>query len=326
MGFDNVAAQSAPLTDKVSYIRQGYAPQAVKGSVLLLSGVPYVGQEATNKQKEAMLALREYMDTSLPSELDGLAVTDSFKYIEQYVVILSETLRNLTLAVIAVFLACIIMTGSWALSFVTMLGVISADVWLMGLMAALDIALDSISMINLIMAVGLAADYVLHTSNDILHPLDESTYLLSPNERVRHALEHTGAAVLLGGVTTFLGVMPTGFASSHVFNIFFQMFAGLCAFALFHGLVIIPVPPRSARQFTTRDTTHKTVKAKAKGKATAMTMTTTIKARRMMMTRNRGNGKKKKTERNEEKKRNRNGREPKWTPRPTTCPAKKKAK
>eukprot|EP01068_Selenidium_serpulae_P007739 Selendium_serpulae@DN4792_c2_g1_i4.p1 len=165
MGFDNVAAQSAPLTDKVSYIRQGYAPQAVKGSVLLLSGVPYVGQEATNKQKEAMLALREYMDTSLPSELDGLAVTDSFKYIEQYVVILSETLRNLTLAVIAVFLACIIMTGSWALSFVTMLGVISADVWLMGLMAALDIALDSISMINLIMAVGLAADYVLHTSN-----------------------------------------------------------------------------------------------------------------------------------------------------------------
>eukprot|EP00923_Selenidium_pygospionis_P038103 GHVN01066595.1.p1 GENE.GHVN01066595.1~~GHVN01066595.1.p1 ORF type:complete len:4018 (+),score=834.70 GHVN01066595.1:200-12055(+) len=239
MGFDSAKVKSSGLDERVEVITQGKGPQSVKAHMLL--DVKLGGRDMSIKQKEAMLAVRDFFDNEAPSDIIAVATSTPFRYFEQYVVILSTTLRNMALAVGAVFLACMLLTGSLSLSILTVLGVISVDILLLGMMYLWDIALDSISGVNLVMAIGLSADYIIHTSHDIIRPADPAAYFMSPDDRVRRAIEHTGSAVLAGGVSTFLGVMPTAFAKSHVFKMFFKMFVGICLFALAHGLVIIPV-------------------------------------------------------------------------------------
>ena len=54
-------------------------------------------------------------------------------------------------------------------------------------------------------------------------------------------LVEIGPPVLLGGMTTFLGIAPLAFSSSTIFRTFFKMFLGIIAYGVGHGLVLMPV-------------------------------------------------------------------------------------
>lgn len=64
---------------------------------------------------------------------------------------------------------------------------------------------------------------------------------LSRNARITQTLEDVGGAVLLGLLTTALGVAPLAFASSEVFRLFFTCFALIVSYAFLFGLVWTPV-------------------------------------------------------------------------------------
>jgi len=63
----------------------------------------------------------------------------------------------------------------------------------------------------------------------------------SREEKTKTALETIGASVLVGGLSTLLGVVPLGFSSSTIFFTVFVVFFGLVLLGLLHGLVLLPV-------------------------------------------------------------------------------------
>ena len=50
-----------------------------------------------------------------------------------------------------------------------------------------------------------------------------------------------GTSILLGGFTTFLGVLPLSFTGSELFRTFFYTFLGITCLSSLHGIVFVPV-------------------------------------------------------------------------------------
>jgi len=67
-------------------------------------------------------------------------------------------------------------------------------------------------------------------------------------QRMISALDEVGGAVLLGGMTTFVGVLPLAFASSFIYRVFFRLFFAIVSLGILHGFVVVPclivcIPP-----------------------------------------------------------------------------------
>ena len=60
-------------------------------------------------------------------------------------------------------------------------------------------------------------------------------------EKVVAALKSMGASVLVGGLSTLLGVLPLAFSTSELMRTVFVAFAGMVVLGVSHGLVVLPV-------------------------------------------------------------------------------------
>jgi len=185
-------------------------------------------------QKNAMLTVRD--DIAEKSKLDAFPITRPFIFFEQYALISTETIRNLVIAGLAVFIVTSPFLVDCSVAFLVVLNFAALICELFGLMVIWNVSLNTVSMINLVMAIGFAVDYSAH----IAHAYVVSNKLTA-NERVVEALSTVGASVLMGGFSTFLGMIVLAFAASEIFRIFFRMFFGIVVLGLLHGLCIMPV-------------------------------------------------------------------------------------
>merc|ERR1711907_48040 len=80
------------------------------------------------------------------------------------------------------------------------------------------LVIDSVSVIQSVIAIGLCVDYAAHVGHSFM--LKSGTR----SERVTACLADVGAAVLNGGVSTFLAVMLLALSKSYVFRVLFQQF------------------------------------------------------------------------------------------------------
>lgn len=107
---------------------------------------------------------------------------------------------------------------------------------LLGVLQFAGIKVNAVSYISLVMSIGLIVDF-------LIHPLQR--YFESSAEgregKIKDVLQTTGASVFIGGLSTFLGVIPLAFSTSEVFNTIFVTFLGLVTLGLGHGLVLLPV-------------------------------------------------------------------------------------
>jgi Niemann-Pick C1 protein len=92
---------------------------------------------------------------------------------EQYVVLVSDASLSIGLALVAVFLIVMAITGSILGSFFVILQVALVIYFLLGLIFFWGAELNSISFVNTVIAIGLAVDYSAH----IMH-----AYLSAPNK------------------------------------------------------------------------------------------------------------------------------------------------
>merc|ERR1712232_571974 len=90
--------------------------------------------------------------------------------------------------------------------------------------------------IGLVISIGLLVDFITH----VLLRYYESPFL-SRKDKVRDALSSFGPSILLGGFSTFIGILPMAFSSNELFkNIFFCLIA-VVVLGLAHGLILLPV-------------------------------------------------------------------------------------
>lgn len=86
------------------------------------------------------------------------------------------------------------------------------------------------------MSIGLLVDFNMH----ILLRYYESPYL-TRDQKVKDALQTMGSSVLIGGFSTFLGVLPLFFSSSEVMMTLFYGFVGMVALGCSVGLSVLPI-------------------------------------------------------------------------------------
>lgn len=76
------------------------------------------------------------------------------------------------------------------------------------------IKVNSVTYFIIVMAIGLLVDFLMH----ILLRYYESKGK-TRHAKVKETLETMGASILLGGFTTWLGVIPLAFSSTKIFNV-----------------------------------------------------------------------------------------------------------
>ena len=148
-------------------------------------------------QRDAMVTLRE--DISRNSELGAFPISKEFIYIEQYVVILSTTMRNLAIAAGAILVLTSPFLVDLTVILLVFLGFVALIFELFGLMYVWGVSLNAVAMINLVMAIGFAIDYSAHIAHAFVISKKGTA-----NERVIDALSTLGASVLMGGKMTRL--------------------------------------------------------------------------------------------------------------------------
>ena len=147
-------------------------------------------------QKSAMQTIRDDLETK--SQLGVFPITRPFIFFEQYAITSRETIRNLIIAAITVFVITSPFLVDCTVAILVLFNFAALICELFGLMVIWDVSLNVVSMINLVMAIGFAVDYSAHVAHAYV-----MSNKLSANDRVVDALSTVGASVLMGGKSKF---------------------------------------------------------------------------------------------------------------------------
>ncbi|KAF8821346.1 hypothetical protein IE077_002124 [Cardiosporidium cionae] len=168
-------------------------------------------------RRSFMTGIRELLD-GYGDKFRAVAYGSDFKFLEADLVIWFQTITGVLCALSAVFLVSCIMLDGYFTVILVMLALTSLIYGLLGLMPFLGLRLNMISMVTLVMSIGFCVDYTLH----VAHAFDETS---TPCKKIRimAALALVGTAVLNGGLTTFLSILPLAWRKEFLQSLFFKM-------------------------------------------------------------------------------------------------------
>merc|ERR1712232_767029 len=148
----------------------------------------------------------------------------------------SELFLTTILGVSAVSIISLIFIPHWSsvLFVAPIISILYVD--LLGFLQLCGIAINAVSYISLVMSIGLMVDFLLH----ILLRFFESQET-TRDAKVKDVLQTMGTSILIGGISTFLGVLPLVFSTSTIFSTIFYCFLGLVVLGITHGLIFLPV-------------------------------------------------------------------------------------
>eukprot|EP01065_Artemidia_motanka_P020387 TRINITY_DN243_c0_g1_i1.p1 TRINITY_DN243_c0_g1~~TRINITY_DN243_c0_g1_i1.p1 ORF type:complete len:919 (+),score=291.71 TRINITY_DN243_c0_g1_i1:48-2804(+) len=205
-----------------------------------LVGTRFVGRygdRATEDGQTSVDSMRSLRDTVKPfrdGPLNARAYAWPFVMFEGLAIIQRETLRNVIIAAGCVFLVTLVLLAKVSAAFTVLLAIGFIDIDLLGFTHWAGYTYNSVTCINVVLAIGLSVDYTAHIIRAYL------TRSGRKRDRSAHALGEIGAAVVNGGFSTFLAVLPLALAKSYVFQVFFFMFFMIILFGLFHGALVAP--------------------------------------------------------------------------------------
>lgn len=195
--------------------------------------------------EEQVDALEEQRIISEETPINGDVDPDNWKFFtfdmvyrtwEFYTESPSELLLTTILGVSAVSIISLVFIPHWSsvLFVAPFMSILYVD--LLGFLQLCGVSINAVSYISLAMSIGLMVDFLLH----ILLRFFESKET-TRNAKVKDALQTIGTSVLIGGISTLLGVLPLVFSTSDIFNTIFYCFLGLVILGIGHGLIFLPV-------------------------------------------------------------------------------------
>jgi len=163
------------------------------------------------------------------------AYTGDFAGWEFYAVCIQELILTTVIGVISVTCIAMIIIPHWTAGPIVLPFIVILYVDLLGVTQMAGVYINAVSYIGLTMSIGLLVDFIMHC---LLR------YYEVPGNRREKCIEMLrtmGASILLGGISTFLGVMLLVFASSDIFYTIFVIFFGIVVLGVTHGLILLPV-------------------------------------------------------------------------------------
>eukprot|EP01121_Diplochlamys_sp_Union-15-3_P002913 TRINITY_DN1274_c1_g2_i2.p1 TRINITY_DN1274_c1_g2~~TRINITY_DN1274_c1_g2_i2.p1 ORF type:complete len:367 (+),score=36.50 TRINITY_DN1274_c1_g2_i2:149-1249(+) len=181
-----------------------------------------------------MMETRKLID-KYSSVIRAFPHSREYLFWEQYVNLIPSNLKSLSIVTVCILAVVYIFLGNFKLSLIVIANILLIDVDLLGMMYFWSINLNSVSLILMLISIGLAVDSCAHIAHG---------YSLSKrhgNCRVILALEHMGSSVFSGALTSFLGILPLGFATHRTLIVFFKFFFSMFLLSMFHGMAVLPV-------------------------------------------------------------------------------------
>ncbi|CAB9500221.1 Pick C1-like protein 1 [Seminavis robusta] len=164
----------------------------------------------------------------------------SFDYIyfvwEFYAAIERELINSIISGTIAVGVISVLLIPHWSAPMFVVPLIIMLYVDVMGTIQLMGLSIESMTFVSIIVSVGLLVDFLMH----ILLRYYESP-AATRLEKVQQTLTTMGASILVGGLSTLLGVLPLSLGSSMVVRTVFLCFFAIVLIGLSHGLVFLPV-------------------------------------------------------------------------------------
>jgi hypothetical protein len=190
-------------------------------------------------------------DVAGAKPLGAFAYSLTYVYYEQYDYIRGVALQNFLLAMVAIFMALVLVTSPAVAAWACLM-VACTTIDIVGFVWALNprdednplapkeeygVDINAVSVVNVVMASGLAVEFCVHVASAFA--LAHGTHL----ERARKALVEMGSSVVTGiTLTKLVGVLVLAWAPSMLFRLYyFRMYLGIIVFGVFHGLIVLPV-------------------------------------------------------------------------------------
>lgn len=186
----------------------------------------------TNKLTKAGVKAR---DVVKESKLDMLAFAPIFIFVDQFLQVLPNTLTNIGIASLAILIIAIIFIPNVFSILSVTLSIISISAGVIGVMSLWNVNIDTISMINLVISIGFCVDFSAHICYAFVKSSGRSGF-----DKCKETFEKVGYPVLLGGVSTILGLTALSTANIYIFRAFFKTMLLVMSFGLLHGLLFLP--------------------------------------------------------------------------------------
>eukprot|EP00051_Salpingoeca_urceolata_P002049 m.46499 g.46499 ORF g.46499 m.46499 type:complete len:867 (+) comp11864_c0_seq1:209-2809(+) len=171
---------------------------------------------------------------SFSDRLDNFAYSFTFGFGNLSLVTGDQLRSSLIIAAVAVF--CILLLFSHPVVAVVVCGMVASIlVMLVAMLAAFKIAIGPGVLGIFIMSVGFSVDYSVHVGHAYM--VESGTAV----QRAEKALYLMAKPVLLGGLSTVVGVVALVFTPAETYRVFFYTAVAVVILGLLHGLVLLPV-------------------------------------------------------------------------------------
>jgi len=155
---------------------------------------------------------------------------------EFFSVCFDELAFSIVTGIVAVALVATVLIPHWTAGFIIYSMMTICYINLLGCLKLAGLKINAVTYICCVAAIGLLVDFLMHI---LLHYYQVSGR--TREDKVRKVLLSMGSSVVMGGSSTFLGVIPLAFSSTTIFRSCCYCFGIMIILGVVHGLVLMPV-------------------------------------------------------------------------------------